>query len=341
MSLVLAISAAFAQVCHVAQRKSFDLLRHCRLPVVIALVLYLTGCQSPPALNYQTWVDQLQGQYDSSLPSDTQSFVLRSRSLEIDTIFRSMQGPYEALEVDVDASGLIWLTSYAVRLLDAGDGKRLPDGFMCHNNLNIADKSVFPWQVKTLGTKIRLFTLTEGQTSVQLPPGFGIPYPTAHAFELVSQVLNHNDPQLHTQVSHEASLRYVEAGPAALTPLYQQAVFVTKQTGGPDGEYDADPASFTPTAQSPVPSDIATCQPAYDGELINPFQDQLWANIYRPLDSGYRNSGLAYRCYLTASVNCGNANPLHCRTCASLCSIVGTTRPNLGFIVVCCPGHKP
>lgn len=278
---------------------------------LIGTVFLFTGCKQPaPADSFLRWVSLQEDLSVSGSISDTQQLVLRSKFLKIDTIFRSMQGPYELRNAYAHAEGLIWLTSYGVQLIDGESTERLPDGYMCHNNLNIVDKASFPWQVKTYGSKVRLFTLTEGQTSVQLPPGFGIPYPAEHAFELVSQVLNHNEPDLRMEVLHEATLQYVRAGPSALTPLYQQAVFVTKQTGGPKGEYNSNPQATFFSDESPELDDIANCQPSVDGSIPNPFMDDYGRTYtgHWTLDTGTQ----VLHTDVTRQLNLPTSSRIHC-----------------------------
>lgn len=164
--------------------------------------------------------------------------TIESEFLNIDRIFRSMQGPYEVkpMQLNGGKSELIWITGYDTKIVDENNAP-LSDGLMCHNNLNIVDKAESPWRIKTHGTNIRLFTLTEGQTAIKLPEGFGVPLVSDVELEVVSQVLNHNDPNLNVKAKHVTNITYVrdEHLKTPLIPLYQQSVFVTKQTSGPVG----------------------------------------------------------------------------------------------------------
>jgi hypothetical protein len=162
-----------------------------------------------------------------------------SQPLAIKGISRSMQGPYEVQPVNDLLNGsneLVWLTDYKASIYD-DKGNPLPNGFMCHNNLNIVDKRESPWEIKTHGSNIRLFTLTEGQTELHLPNGFGIPIMASTKLEVVAQVLNHNDPNANITSEHRTEIGYVRDSEAKtdMIPLYLQSVFITKQTDGPIG----------------------------------------------------------------------------------------------------------
>ncbi len=173
-----------------------------------------------------------------------------SGSFKIDTIFRSMMGPLSAQPVRLNEGvsrvwnfikgpKLCWLIGYSVDVVEATSGIKVSDDFLCHNNLDIRDKSSVPWHVNTTGTFARVFTLTEGQTSVMLPDGYGIPMLNTEAMVINSQVLNHNYPDTNITVRQKVTIFYLEEDElkAAMKPVYQQAVFVTKQVSGPAGAY--------------------------------------------------------------------------------------------------------
>lgn len=169
---------------------------------------------------------------DPGSPSPVHTMLLNSAPLHIDTIYRSMQGPYRIEEFEIeDNDELIWVTAYRSEIVDAHTEKEASPGFMCHNNLDIKDKSSFPWKVRTQGTSIRLFTLSEGQTSVRFPEGFGLPVPGDQTLSMFSQVLNHNIEDPDFLVKHKVELEYIRQSELSspLRPLYSQVIFVTKQ----------------------------------------------------------------------------------------------------------------
>ena len=80
---------------------------------------------------------------------------------------------------------------------------------MCHSNVDLdmaRHRQIFGWQKFP---SRRLFTLSEGQTEVKLPDGFGIPLRSDEPLSVTAQVLNHNyhgaaDPR---EAAHHRALR--------------------------------------------------------------------------------------------------------------------------------------
>jgi len=214
---------------------------------LVCIAVFQIQCSNPdPAnrLGFNEWyaVNITPNKSEStSSHSKTYTFYYDSPELLIDTIFRSMEGPYSIQQVlfEEEEEQMVWITGYSVELIDASNNERLSDGFMCHNNLNIKNRDDMPWQVYTLGSETRTFTLTEGQTEVTLPEGFGIPAPADMEFSIMSQVLNHNiiDPNL--PVLQKAKVLYLKDSELStpLKALYQQSAFITKLTAGPLGQH--------------------------------------------------------------------------------------------------------
>lgn len=190
------------------------------------------------------------------------SIIVESPYLLVDTIFRSMEGPFTceyaflnkhlfARISSIVSPELIWLTGYKVELYD-DKGNRLSDDYMCHNNLNIAEKNVLPWKVKTKGTDKRLFTLTEGQVDLHLPPSTGIPVMSDQRLRVDFQVLNHNVQNINLKVKQVVTVYYKKDKDCKqeMTPLYQQSMFVTKQLSGPIGGFDEVPLNDSVVANT-------------------------------------------------------------------------------------------
>lgn len=258
-------------------------MRTPELFLVLVLALIASACQQPQAESFQSWYEHhlSEAQFQTKHSFAKGEMHLRSKVFKIDTIFRSMQGPFETQEVEIegDDDAIVWLKGYSARVLEAGSNARLSDGFMCHNNLNIAQKEDLPWKVKTLGTSVRLFTLTEGQTSVRLPEGYGIPIPAGSKVNAISQVLNHNLPNADFDVYQDITIDYVTEAhdSAAMKPLYQQAVFVTKQMAGPAGGLGEVPYCGVAGHDSTSREGKAPnhqCAIEYSEEAYNPYRDQ-------------------------------------------------------------------
>lgn len=192
--------------------------------------------------DFDAWHEQLyKSDKDSENSPEEYTVEFLSTDLLIDTIYRSMQGPYEIKPITIDASSdeLIWVTAYESRVLQAESKVHLGAAFMCHNNLDYAKPDQLPWELKTSGANHRIFTLSQGQSKIVFPKGYGIPIPSNQPLNMVSQVLNHHRPELFINTRHLSILNYKKESEldAEMTPLYQQAVFVTQQTEGSEGSY--------------------------------------------------------------------------------------------------------
>jgi hypothetical protein len=135
---------------------------------------------------------------------------LLTPAFRVNRIFKSMVGPQMAQPVLLKKSSetpeLFWLTGYAMEVVGP-DGKT-PESmdFECHTNLDWSDQTPPDWSKRS---KPRAFTLTQGQTDVRLPPGFGLPMLSNERLLLGTQVLNLNEPNIDRQVKHRVRLRYV------------------------------------------------------------------------------------------------------------------------------------
>ncbi|HXC04578.1 MAG TPA: hypothetical protein VNZ86_07480 [Bacteroidia bacterium] len=220
------------------------------------------------------------------------TYVYTSPILSIDKLYKSMQGPtvsepismastWQKLKQYIGITELYWITGYSVEILDAEDNDRLlsPE-FMCHNNLNILYKEKMPWIARTYGVPLRLFTLTQGQTSIELPRGYGIPVLADMKLQINSQVLNHNQPLIHKKVRHRVTIHYLKDSEltSPMTALFEQSVLVTRQCRGPVGEHDTppytvetDPLSFMDIDADPEP--VCCSMEKRDSLEYNPYSD--------------------------------------------------------------------
>jgi hypothetical protein len=161
----------------------------------------------------------------------------------IDRIYKSMEGPqstrYFALNKERKGE-IYWLTGLKTEMVDeAGKAPMRPE-FMCHVNLDLdparphADTAAL-----RRGRDQRLFTLSQGQTEVRFPKGFGLPLASDEALMLTTQVLNHNEPKIDITVRHKVTVELVRDADlrAPLKPLRKVGVFGLARVAGPRGHY--------------------------------------------------------------------------------------------------------
>ena len=100
-----------------------------------------------------------------------------------------------------------------------------------------------PWRHELNYFNLRIFTLTQGNTSVDFPAGFGIPVFGAQGFLLNAQVLNHNNLPIDLKVKQRVVIYYIPEHKLKrrMVPLEQRTIFAFKQYGGPAGLYGEAP----------------------------------------------------------------------------------------------------
>lgn len=170
-------------------RKAFGL-------VLIAGVSALLSCSSEP-----------------STPSKERSFDVLTNVYTVDRKYRSMKGPMTNERIvlsEGEEPELLWITGYEAIVTDSTGTAELPQDFMCHSNLNVhldEHLELFQWPE---GSSRRLFTLSQGQTKIQFPEGFGIPVMSNEPLELQSQVLNLNIEDEPFEVRHKVTVKFVK-----------------------------------------------------------------------------------------------------------------------------------
>ena len=247
---------------------------------VFSLVFSLAAC-SETNQDFTSWYKRNASPKKVSLNGPS-SRDIYSSDLLIDKIYRSMEGPYQTQTVKIDGKSeeLLWIVGYQSEVLQAESGVALGSSFMCHNNLNYASPEQLPWKLNTTGGNHRIFTLTQGQTKLRFPDGFGIPMPAGQPLEVVSQVLNHNRPELFINTKQHAQILYHQdvGPPDSMKALYQQSVFVTKQLSGDDGGYGMPqkclPYQLHPDSSSTVEADLDHSLEYDKDEKYNPYEDQ-------------------------------------------------------------------
>jgi hypothetical protein len=245
---------------------------------ILLPIVFLSCSVDEPESSFLIWQSKNPGSTSIKNSVHMDSMVFRSDPLKINSIYRSMQGPYNRTAVTIKSEDkLVWLVGYNCKVFNASTNNQLSDDYICHNNLNYSLPDRYPWKLKTQGTDKRLFTITPGQTSIQLPVGTGIPVHTDYELEFLSQALNHNVPDINLETVQQITIYYYSDShaPENITPLFQQALFVTKQTGGPLGDFNAATSTKikVPNLSCGVDSN-SICQIQYPSQaLYNPYFD--------------------------------------------------------------------
>ena len=179
------------------------------------------------------------------------TFSVTSPTYHIDRKYASMFGPDAVQEVRLldGPPELLWITGYETTVVSADSEAPLSQEFMCHANLDLDVQryyEVFPTRVPLSG---RVFTLSQGQQNIQLPPGFGIPVWSGDPLRLTTQVLNLNLEAPNIDVKHRVNINFVRDSElsAPLRPLFQAAAQGFKALGdakhyGVEGE-EHDPST--------------------------------------------------------------------------------------------------
>jgi hypothetical protein len=170
----------------------------------LVVVCLLMGCRET-----DFWNPRIQaGVATKPHPKERERDVL-SDAFHVDQIFESMAGPFTRRRIRVVKSmnpELIWLTGFRVDTVDEDGVNPESSEFECHTNLAwTRDGTPFGFN----RPRRRTFTLTQGQTDLRLPPGFGIPILSSEPLIFNSQALNLNQPEIDVTIRHRAKIRFV------------------------------------------------------------------------------------------------------------------------------------
>lgn len=139
------------------------------------------------------------------------SLAACSDTFEVDRIYRSMTGPLSLHDLRLEAQDppqLLWITGYEVEMED-GAGRPAAPEFMCHSNLDLDGELHARLFGQSKLVRDRLFTLSQGETRVRFPAGFGLPVMSSEPLRLFAQVLNLNEHDRSFQVRQRVTLHYL------------------------------------------------------------------------------------------------------------------------------------
>lgn len=134
--------------------------------------------------------------------------------VKVEELYPSMFGPSDTvldMKISEREPELVWITGYRAEMVDPSATERRPDELMCHNTLSFHATAEAHRAVLGSGSyrTRRLFTLSQGQSTVEFPKGFGIPASSAEPYMLQSQVLNLREELIGTEVRHQVKTDFV------------------------------------------------------------------------------------------------------------------------------------
>jgi hypothetical protein len=131
--------------------------------------------------------------------------VAETDPLAVDSVFHSMEGPWQ--RVVLDPTGIGWITSFRTEVVDAVTGARLGDEFFCHSQLQLA-------------TSARLAVAATGIDEIRFPEGFGLPIEEIvndmeapwNEISMLGMVLNNHGADREADVKLRFTVEYVPPG---------------------------------------------------------------------------------------------------------------------------------
>ena len=182
---------------------------------------------------------------NASAKPSVESRVVYSDAFTIDTTWASMRGPYRVMDVtltDTTSHEIVWVVGYEAAIVDADSREPKSSEFMCHSNVDVdmaRHRQIFGWQKFP---SRRLFTLSEGQTEVKLPDGFGVPLRSDEPLSVTAQVLNHNYHGAPIRVRQRITVHYIKDRDLRrpLVPLDQRGINTLVRLDGPGGAYNSE-----------------------------------------------------------------------------------------------------
>ena len=170
----------------------------------------------------------------------SRSGIVLSPVYTIDRKWGSMQGPRSTQPLTLWTAGgpeLLWITGVRAEIVGADGASPMPVELFCHINLDLdldIHRGLFRW---TKTGRPRLLSLSQGQTGLRLPDGFGIPIYSDEPLTLTTQVLNHNLERPNLRVRHRITIDFRRDAELAapLRPLFTTMGYVLVVLKGSEG----------------------------------------------------------------------------------------------------------
>lgn len=182
-----------------------------------------------PALGLLVCGELLAAPVEGSAEGPVETVRYLSPVYGVDALYPSMSGPSESELVRLvpwsESSELLWITGFRAQMVGADGDSPMPPEYMCHTNFGVIGEG------DTDGERpayTRFFTLSQGQLTLDFPPGFGIPVHSDELFRLETQVLNLNHTGPPLEVRHRVEVDFVRDSRAdrPYTALYPTWAYV-------------------------------------------------------------------------------------------------------------------
>lgn len=172
----------------------------------------------------------------------TQSAQALSKTYIVDRKYKSMEGPQATQSMtllNTVKPELLWVTGFRAVMVGADGESEMSQEFMCHSNLDLNQAMHRRLLGLTRETPNRVFTLSQGQQSIEFPSGFGLPVLSSEPFSLTTQVLNHNIEGKTFEVRHKVTVDFVREKDLAvpMKPLFQLSANGLVLIEGKDGYF--------------------------------------------------------------------------------------------------------
>lgn len=132
----------------------------------------------------------------------------------VEDLYPSMLGPAdtnEGVRLSAGEPELVWITGYSAEMVGPDGKEPRSQEFMCHNTLSFHYRGEERGELINAGHfNQRLFTLSQGQSRIDFPEGFGIPVSSTESFMLQSQVMNTHPEWIGQEVRHAVSTDFVK-----------------------------------------------------------------------------------------------------------------------------------
>ncbi len=170
--------------------------------------------------------------------------VVTSEPYHIDKIYPSMLGPFgnQVVQlIDGAEPELVWLIGYETEVIGGETDETQSQEWMCHVNLDLVAAADHNERFSHSGQLLqgRLFSLSQGQQNLRLPPGFGVPMMSDEKMYVATQVLNLNEPEVDITVRQRVTLTFVRDAEltAPMKPLFLRPVQGMKVLEGGAGAH--------------------------------------------------------------------------------------------------------